>query len=166
MNIEVKRQDFGSYGSSILFSPILEQIMSERYKYEDVLLKQDTAISLSVAEKIETSKNRILSIIKDRNIKVDDEYLFNSLLNKLEKERIDLLYQIIDYLIKYNYKFSIEVYKTDGDLEHLYFVIHFPPETDEEKIDEEILRLAKYKRSIDKNKLLWFIGFAREVEDV
>lgn len=112
------------------------------------------------------STDSILELIRRKNVKVDDEYLLKILLRKLEEERLSLLYQIMDYLIKNSYKFSIEVYETDGDLESLYFVIHFAPETDEEKIDEEILKLAKYKRSIDKNKLLWFVGFAREIEDV
>lgn len=172
MNVQVSK-GFESFGSSILLSHILKQHIYKPYKpdfeinpQQNINLQQNTAVILSTIKETRIFEETILELIRRKNVKVDDEYLLKILLGKLEEERLSLLYQIMDYLIKNSYKFSIEVYETDGDLESLYFVIHFAPETDEEKIDEEILKLAKYKRSIDKNKLLWFVGFAREIEDV
>ena len=173
MNVQVSK-GFESFGSSILLSHISKQPSYKPYKpdfeinlQQNTNLQHDTAVILSTTIKeIGKSEEAILELIRRKNVKVDDENLLKNLLGKLEPERLNLLYQIMDYLIKNNYKFSIEVYETDSDLESLYFVIHFAPETNEEKIDEEILKLAKYKRSIDKNKLLWFVGFAREIEDV
>ena len=111
-------------------------------------------------------KRRITKLIEKKNIKVNDKYLLNELLDKLEVESLNLLYQIIEYLIKNNYRFSIGVYETDGDLEQIYFIIHFPSKTQGEEIDKEILKLARYKMSIDKNNLLWFVGFTCKIDHV
>lgn len=152
---------------SLVFHPLLERGKPKLHTPTfDVIFEKYISLSLRETKETEILRTTLLNIIRNNGIEVDDEFLLNNLLDKLEKARLKVLLQIIDYLIKNNYKFSIEVYETDGDLEHLYFVIHFPPVVDRKKINEEILKLAKYKRSIDKNKLLWFAGFAREREDV
>lgn len=156
---------FEGFPPYVLLSSTLGQSKSAYYKPESSTnFKQDTAISLSTTEKI--WKDKMIELIEKNNIKVNDKYLLDELLDKLEEERMTLLYQITEYLIKNNYRFSIEVYETDGDLEQLYFVVHFPSKADEEEIDKEILYLVEYKMNIDKNKLLWFVGFADEIENV
>lgn len=172
MNVQLGKV-FEDFSSSIQLSHILIPYEYKHYKpnfklhsQQNINLQQNTSVILDTIKRKVMSKNKILELIKERSIKVDDRYLLASLLEKLDEERLGLLYHVMDYLLENNYKFSIEVYESDGDLEDLYFVIHFVSETDDEKIDEEILKLANYKRSIDKNKLLWFVGFTREIEDV
>ena len=104
--------------------------------------------------------------MKKGTIAVKDEILFYNLLNKLSQSEIQLIADIVQKLLDDGYSFHIEVYETDGDLEDLYFVIHYKGGIPDEHIDEDIFKLNEYVREIDRDRILWFVGFASEIEDV
>ncbi len=171
MIIELK-QGFENYSSSILSKDLFDNSMQHKKSYNRnaCFIYPSNRISMSPIINVKTYekgivkktwKEKIVMLLKQKNIKVDDEYLWEKLLNRLDEKRTQLLCRIIEYLIE-KYNFSIELYQTDGDLEELYFVIHFPPEISEEEIDEKIFQLAEYRRSIDEGKLLWFVGFTSQ----
>jgi len=111
-------------------------------------------------------REKLLQFFKSKNVKIDQEDLFRKLLEKLNSEEIRLIERIATELINGKYNFHIEVYETDGDLENLYFIIHFPEEKPYEQVEEELFQIDEFKRKIDKNKILWFINFATEITDV
>lgn len=136
------------------------EYISER----DIELETGTAIVLKDISI--SAKEELIKLLKNRNIIVKDERLFCSLLGKLYQDEIQLIVHIVKMLLNEARSFHIEVYETDGDLEDLYFVIHYKGNTSDEDIEEDIFKLNEYVRKIDKNRVLWFVGFASEIKDV
>ncbi len=159
---------------------IKEEVIKQKNKLESALLSskietfpkiktfvRDTSIILnSSLPEYTTLKENLIRLLKNEKITIKDEKLFYNLLNKLHQDEIQLVLYTVKKLLDENYSFHIEVYETDGDLEDLYFVIHYEKDTPDDRIDEEIFRLNEYVREIDKEKVLWFVGFTSEIEDV
>jgi len=113
-----------------------------------------------------TPRERFIKFLRSRNILIQNEKAFYNLLNKLYQDEIQLIFEVVERLFNKNYSFHIEVYETDGDLEDLYFVIHYRGDVSDEYIEEDLFNLNEFVREIDKDKVLWFIGFASEIKDV
>jgi len=125
-----------------------------------------TKTTISIEELRTTPKEELIELLRNKNIVIKNEWLFYNLLEKLSSDKIKLITQIVEKLLQENYSFHIEVYETDGDLEELYFVIHYSDNLSDEEIDEDLFRLSEYVREINNNKVPWFIDFAREIKDV
>ncbi len=159
---------------------IKEEVIKQKNKLESALLSsiiesflriktfvRDTSIILnSSLPEYTTLKENLIRLLKNRKITIKDEKLFYNFLNKLHQDEIQLVLYTVKKLLDENYSFHIEVYETDGDLEDLYFVIHYEKNTPDDRIDEDIFKLNEYVREIDKEKVLWFVGFASEIKDV
>ncbi len=130
----------------------------------DIGLKTRTTITL--IESSITPKEEMIRLLKNRKIVIKDERLFYRLLEKLYQDEIQLIIDIVKKLLEENRSFHIEVYETEGDLEDLYFVIHYKDNISDEDVEEDIFKLNEYVREIDKNNVLWFVGFASEIKDV
>jgi len=113
-----------------------------------------------------TPKEELIRLLKNRKIVIKDEQLFHNLLKKLYQDEIQLITDIVKKLLNENRSFHIETYETEGDLEDLYFVIHYDGNISDEDVEEDIFKLNEYVREIDKNNILWFVGFASEIKDV
>lgn len=113
-----------------------------------------------------SAREELIRLLKNKNVMVKDEQLFYGLLKKLYQDEIKLITDIVRKLLNENHSFHIEVYETDGDLEDLYFVIHYGENVLDENVEEDIFRLNEYVREIDKDKALWFVGFASEIKNV
>ena len=111
-------------------------------------------------------KEELLRFLKNRKIVIENEQLFHSLLNKLYQDEIRLITDIVRKLLNENRSFHIETYETEGDLEDLYFVIHYDSNISDADVEEDIFKLNEYVREIDKENVLWFVGFASETRDV
>lgn len=104
-------------------------------------------------------QSRLVKFLENKNVVINDKPTFYNLLNKLNQNEIQLLFMIVKYLFSKNYSFYINTYETDGDLENLYFVIHYDNEVPNKYIEQELLNLYEFTRRIDKDKTLWFVGF-------
>jgi len=131
---------------------------------EDIELKTRTTTTLM--ESSITPKEELIRLLKNRKIVIKDEQLFHNLLKKLYQDEIQLITDIVKKLLNEGRSFHIETYETEGDLEDLYFVIHYDGNISDEDVEEDIFKLNEYVREIDKNNVLWFVGFASEIKDV
>ena len=122
--------------------------------------------TLTIIESKITQREELINLLKSRNISIEEELVFKNLLDKLHSTEIKLITDIVRKLLKENRSFHIEVYETEGDLEDLYFVIHYEDKVSDEYIEKDIFKLNELVRKIDKNKILWFVSFASEIEDV
>lgn len=143
-------------------------------------LENETFLGLSIPTTISETKisdttiilkeikfrHRFIRFLKNKNVFIQDEKSFHALLNKLYQDEIQLLFEIVKRLFNNNHSFHIEIYETDGDLESLYFVIHYSSDESDEYIEKELWDLYEFVREIDKDKILWFVGFVSEIKDV
>jgi len=110
-----------------------------------------------------TEKNKVFELLKNNKIYVDDEQLLSRLLDNLYEDEIKLIIQVIEKLLSERYKFHIEVYETDGDLEELYFVIHYANHVSRDNIRQDLFRLNEFVRNEISPNILAFVGFASEI---
>jgi len=124
-----------------------------------------TRTTISIEEIRTTLKEELIGLLRKRKIVIENEQLFYDLLEKLYPDEIELITRIVKKLLDENYSFHIEVYETEGDLEKLYFVIHYKSNLPNEEVKKDLFRLNEYVREINKN-VLWFVGFASEIKYV
>ena len=168
--------------SSVLLSKNPERILKLKYppiseaeeyveflelekEYIEKFLESEVRTTISIGELRTTLKEELIRLLREREIVIKDEQLFNKLLEKLYPDEIELITRIVKKLIDENYSFHIEVYETEGDLEKLYFVIHYKSNLPSEEVKKDLFRLNEYVREINKN-VLWFVGFASEIKYV
>jgi len=58
-------------------------------------------------------KNKVIELLENNNIRVDDEQLLFRLLDNLYEDEIKLIIQVIETLLTEGYKFHIEVLETE-----------------------------------------------------
>lgn len=135
----------------------------DKEKSKSILLS--TVLEETYKKHIHTADIDLYDLIQQNGIYVYNEHTFKSLIKKLDKKEHKLLYEILNHLLENEKKFHIEVYPTDGDIEQLYFVVHYDKEISEEKIEKDLFNLNEYLMEIDKKGIMWFVGFASERKD-
>ncbi len=151
--------------SAVLLAKFFEKNFKAKYASEGYI-ELATRTTTVLEESSITAKEELLKLLKNRNIIIKNEHLFYHLLKKLYQDEIQLILHIVRKLLNEDRLFHIEVYETEGDLEDLYFVIHYGCGISDEYIEEDIFNLNEYIREIGKDKTLWFLNFASEIGDV
>ncbi|GAB6073291.1 hypothetical protein JCM14244_16680 [Venenivibrio stagnispumantis] len=132
----------------------------------DILEKLSEFIYTTTRIATTSKKEELVNFLKDKRDIIGNLENFNNFIEKLNENEIDVFFKLLKKLINEKRNFRIKIFKTEGNLEEVNFIIYYSKEMPYEKIEKDIFEINEFLEQnlnlnkIGKNSDLWYIGFA------